>query len=61
MFGITVNAVIRPLPVYLRDTRAAPQDAAAKAQEVLSAVAEGLAPGENERAAWPGADERSLL
>ncbi|MFJ8510082.1 aromatic acid exporter family protein [Streptomyces avermitilis] len=39
--GITVNALIRP-PVYLRDARAALQDAAREAQEILEAVAEGL-------------------
>ncbi|WP_313905052.1 MULTISPECIES: aromatic acid exporter family protein [unclassified Streptomyces] len=39
--GITVNALVRP-PVYLRDTRAALQDAACEAQEILDAVAEGL-------------------
>ncbi|MFF8729499.1 aromatic acid exporter family protein [Streptomyces sp. NPDC015171] len=45
LVGITVNAVIRP-PVYLRDARAALRDAAWEAQEILSAVAEGLAQGE---------------
>ncbi|MGW0583461.1 hypothetical protein ACWD25_47860, partial [Streptomyces sp. NPDC002920] len=43
--GITVNALIRP-PVYLRDTRAALQDAARGAQEILDAVAERLDDGE---------------
>ncbi|MGY5053872.1 FUSC family protein [Streptomyces sp. 900105755] len=43
--GITVNAVIRP-PVYLRDTRAALQDASEEAEGILSSVAEGLARGE---------------
>nr|WP_254401700.1 aromatic acid exporter family protein [Streptomyces sp. AC555_RSS877] len=42
--GIAVNALVRP-PVYLRDTRAALQDAAREAQEILEAVAEGLDDG----------------
>ncbi|MFF6783143.1 aromatic acid exporter family protein [Streptomyces sp. NPDC012510] len=43
--GVAVNALIRP-PVYLRDTRAALTDAAREAQEILDAVADGLAEGE---------------
>ncbi|KUH40044.1 hypothetical protein ATE80_04490 [Streptomyces kanasensis] len=39
--GITVNAVVRP-PVYLRDTRAALQDATREAHDILHAVADGL-------------------
>ncbi|MEU9269105.1 aromatic acid exporter family protein [Streptomyces sp. NPDC048251] len=46
--GIAVNALIRP-PVYLRDTRAALEDAAREAQEILDAVADGLACGD-----WDG-------
>lgn len=46
--GVVVNALIRP-PVYLRDTRAALQDAAIEAEEILDAVADGLAAGE-----WDG-------
>jgi hypothetical protein len=46
--GVAVNALIRP-PVYLRDTRAALEDAACEAQEVLDAVADGLADSE-----WDG-------
>ncbi|KPI05077.1 protein of unknown function DUF939 [Actinobacteria bacterium OK006] len=42
--GIAVNTVIRP-PVYLRDTRATLEDAACEAQEILDAVADGLAGG----------------
>lgn len=40
--GIAVNALIRP-PVYLRDSRAALQDATREAHDILEAVAEGLA------------------
>ncbi|MGW4562322.1 FUSC family protein [Streptomyces sp. NPDC004561] len=40
--GIAVNALIRP-PVYLRDTRAALQDATREAHDILHAVADGLA------------------
>jgi hypothetical protein len=46
--GVAVNALIRP-PVYLRDTRAALRDAAREAEEILDAVADGLAAGE-----WEG-------
>lgn len=40
--GIAVNALIRP-PVYLRSTRAALEDAACEAQEILDAVGDRLA------------------
>jgi len=43
--GVAVNVLIRP-PVYLRDARCALQDAAHEAQEILDAVADGLAAGE---------------
>ena len=42
--GVVVNALIRP-PVYLRDARAALEDAAREAQKILDAVADGLATG----------------
>ncbi|KKD01935.1 membrane protein, partial [Streptomyces sp. WM6386] len=48
LVGIVVNALIRP-PVYLRDASSALQDAACEAQEILEAVADGLATGE-----WDG-------
>ncbi|MFI7413018.1 aromatic acid exporter family protein [Streptomyces sp. NPDC049627] len=40
--GIAVNALIRP-PVYLRSTRAALEDAACEARQILDAVADRLA------------------
>ncbi|WP_406469433.1 aromatic acid exporter family protein [Streptomyces hirsutus] len=43
--GVTVNVLIRP-PVYLRDARAALEDTAREAHELLGAVADGLATGE---------------
>ncbi len=46
--GVVVNALIRP-PVYLRDSRSALEDAACEAQEILDAVADGLATGQ-----WDG-------
>ncbi|MEU6145573.1 aromatic acid exporter family protein [Streptomyces sp. NPDC047081] len=46
--GVVLNALIRP-PVYLRDARSALQYAAQEAQELLDAVADGLAVGE-----WSG-------
>ncbi|MFC8512468.1 aromatic acid exporter family protein [Streptomyces sp. NPDC057257] len=46
--GVVLNALIRP-PVYLRDARSALQYAAHEAQELLDAVADGLAVGE-----WSG-------
>ncbi|MBV7698327.1 aromatic acid exporter family protein [Streptomyces sp. TRM70350] len=48
LVGIAVNALIRP-PVYLRNTRAALEDAAGEAHDILSAVAEGL-----RQDAWDG-------
>ncbi|MEU2587258.1 aromatic acid exporter family protein [Streptomyces avermitilis] len=57
--GITVNALIRP-PVYLRDTRAALQDAAHEAQEILEAVAAGLDDGEWDTHAAGEWHERAL-
>lgn len=44
LVGIAVNALIRP-PLYLRDTRAALQDATLEAHDILHAVADGLASG----------------
>ncbi|MFI5820846.1 aromatic acid exporter family protein [Streptomyces rishiriensis] len=46
--GVAVNVLVRP-PVYLRDARAALEDAADEAREILDAVADGLADGE-----WDG-------
>ncbi|MFE2571578.1 FUSC family protein [Streptomyces mirabilis] len=57
--GVTVNALIRP-PVYLRDTRAALQDASCEAQEILEAVAEGLDGGEWDSHAAGEWHERAL-
>ncbi|MFF5187468.1 aromatic acid exporter family protein [Streptomyces sp. NPDC000345] len=57
--GLTVNALIRP-PLYLRDTRAALQDAAREAREILAAVAEGLADGEWDTHAAGEWHERAL-
>ncbi|MFE7838745.1 hypothetical protein ACFU53_22665 [Streptomyces sp. NPDC057474] len=57
--GIAVNALIRP-PVYLRDTCAALEDAAREAQEILEAVAEGLADGEGGTHAAGERHERAL-
>ncbi|MEV7004518.1 hypothetical protein AB0N62_44015 [Streptomyces sp. NPDC093982] len=48
LVGVVVNALIRP-PVYWRDARSALGYAAGAAQEVLTAVADGLASG-----AWDG-------
>ncbi|MFF1747767.1 FUSC family protein [Streptomyces mirabilis] len=59
VFGVTVNALIRP-SVYLRDTRAALQDAACEAQEILEAVAEGLDGGEWDSHAAGEWHERAL-
>nr|WP_234376816.1 aromatic acid exporter family protein [Streptomyces sp. TP-A0356] len=42
--GIAVNALVRP-PVYLRDTRAALQDATGEAYDILRTVADGLDKG----------------
>ncbi|WP_307784046.1 FUSC family protein [Streptomyces spinoverrucosus] len=41
LVGIAVNALIRP-PVYLRDTRAALEDAAGESHDILTSVAEGI-------------------
>ncbi|MFI7504812.1 aromatic acid exporter family protein [Streptomyces sp. NPDC049687] len=57
--GVAVNALVRP-PVYLRDTRAALRDAAQEAQEILDAVAEGLAHGEGGSSAAGDWHERAL-
>jgi hypothetical protein len=59
LVGITVNALIRP-PVYLRSTRAALQDAACEAQEILDAVADRLAADEWDGRAAGVLHERSL-
>jgi hypothetical protein len=59
LVGITVNALIRP-PVYLRDSRAALQDAAGEAHDILEAVADGMAEDRwdaDEAATW---HERAL-
>nr|WP_055572157.1 aromatic acid exporter family protein [Streptomyces prasinopilosus] len=42
--GVAVNVLIRP-PVYLRDARAALEDATREAYELLGAVADGLSTG----------------
>ncbi|MBW8761087.1 MAG: hypothetical protein JF592_00695 [Microbacterium sp.] len=42
--GIALNALVRP-PMYLRDTRAALEDATHEAHDILEAVAGGLADG----------------
>ncbi|UUU20136.1 aromatic acid exporter family protein [Streptomyces sp. DSM 40750] len=57
--GVAVNALIRP-PVYLRDTRSALADAAREAQEILDAVADGLAAGEWEAREAGDWHERAL-
>lgn len=59
LVGIAVNALIRP-PVYLRDTRAALQDAAGEARTVLMAVAEGLREDEWDAHRAEGWHERAL-
>ncbi|MFF4213775.1 aromatic acid exporter family protein [Streptomyces sp. NPDC001796] len=59
LVGIIVNALIRP-PVYLRDSRAALQDAAGEAHDILEAVADGMAEDRwdaDEAATW---HERAL-
>ncbi|MFE9924476.1 aromatic acid exporter family protein [Streptomyces sp. NPDC005774] len=45
LVGVAVNVLILP-PVYLRDARAALEDTAREAYELLGAVADGLATGE---------------
>ncbi|MFF4656259.1 aromatic acid exporter family protein [Streptomyces sp. NPDC001381] len=57
--GLAVNALIRP-PLYLRDTRAALQDAAREARDILADVAEGLAGGEGGTHAAGEWHERAL-
>ncbi|MET7644108.1 aromatic acid exporter family protein [Streptomyces sp. NPDC005426] len=57
--GIAVNALVRP-PLYLRDTRAALQDAACEAQDILEAVAKGLDVGEWDSPAAAEWHERAL-
>lgn len=57
--GVAVNLLIRP-PVYLRDARAALEDAAGEAREILDAVADGLATGEWDGAAAGEWHERAL-
>lgn len=57
--GIAVNALVRP-PVYLRSTRAALEDAAGEAQEILDAVADGLESGEWDARAAGSLHERAL-
>ncbi len=57
--GIVVNALIRP-PVYLRDTRAALEEAAREARAILEAVADGLAAGEWDPHAAGERHERAL-
>jgi hypothetical protein len=59
LVGIAVNALIRP-PVYLRSTRAALEDAANEAQEILDAVAGRLAADEWDADAAGSLHERSL-
>ncbi|MFI1925432.1 aromatic acid exporter family protein [Streptomyces sp. NPDC020377] len=57
--GVAVNVLIRP-PVYLRDARAALEDAAREAQEILDAVADGLTDGEWDGQAAGSRHERAL-
>ncbi|MGW1952812.1 FUSC family protein [Streptomyces sp. NPDC001920] len=57
--GIAVNALIRP-PVYLRSTRAALEDAAGEAQEILDAVADRLAAEEWDAHTAGSLHERAL-
>lgn len=57
--GIAVNALIRP-PVYLRSTRAALEDAACEAQEILEAVADRLAADEWDAQAAGSLHDRAL-
>ncbi|MFD7461217.1 FUSC family protein [Streptomyces sp. NPDC059868] len=57
--GILVNALVRP-PVYLRSSRAALEDAAREAQEILDSVADGLAAGDWDAQAAGAAHERAL-
>jgi hypothetical protein len=57
--GIVVNALIRP-PVYLRDTRAALEEASREARAILEAVADALAAGEWDPHAAGECHERAL-
>lgn len=57
--GIAVNALIRP-PVYLRSTRAALEDAAREAREILDAVADRLAADEWDAHVAGSLHERAL-
>ncbi|MFE4823892.1 aromatic acid exporter family protein [Streptomyces sp. NPDC056704] len=57
--GVAVNVLIRP-PVYLRDARAALEDAAREAQEILDAVADALATGEWDGQAAGGWHDRAV-
>ncbi|GAA3290672.1 hypothetical protein GCM10020295_05660 [Streptomyces cinereospinus] len=57
--GIAVNALVRP-PVYLRDTRAALEDAADEAHDILLRVAEGLREGAWDGGRAEGRHERAL-
>jgi hypothetical protein len=59
LVGIAVNALIRP-PLYLRSSRAALEDVADEAQDVLEAVARGLADGEWDAEQAGGWHERAL-
>ncbi|MFG3659802.1 aromatic acid exporter family protein [Streptomyces sp. NPDC047706] len=59
LVGIAVNALIRP-PVYLRDTRAALEDAAGEAHAILTSVAEGLREDEWDAHRAEGWHERAL-
>ncbi|MET9830749.1 aromatic acid exporter family protein [Streptomyces sp. NPDC006385] len=57
--GIAVNALVRP-PVYLRSTRAALEDAAGEAQEILDAVADRLTAEEWDARAAGSLHQRAL-
>jgi hypothetical protein len=57
--GIAVNALIRP-PVYLRSTRAALEDAAGEAQDILDSAADGLASGAWDARAAGALHDRAL-
>lgn len=59
VIGVLVNLLIRP-PVYSRDARSALQRAAWEAQEILDAVADGLASGEWDGRAARDWHERAL-
>ncbi|MFJ4468109.1 aromatic acid exporter family protein [Streptomyces sp. NPDC089424] len=59
LVGIAVNALIRP-PVYLRDTRAALEDAAGEARAILMSVADGIRDDERDAHRAEGRHERAL-